>query len=108
MKELEIKNWDTASAIVKWDYINGLVIGEVKDHKYASGRGSQYIYRFYKEGKEILAIAITRKPSSDKYAIRGKHYVTGKYSDVHRLSKDGIAHAPHVRYVFNQIINSLC
>lgn len=108
MKELEISNWSTAPQIVKWSYHNGLIIGDAIDHKYSTGRGSQYIYRFYKDGKEILAIAINRKPSSDKYAIRGKNINMGKYSKVHRLKNEQIKYASYVRYVFNEIINELC
>lgn len=109
MKELEISNWDSSPQIVKWNYIKGLIIVDALVHQFTSGRGSQYVYRFVdKDGKGQVAIVINRKPSSDKYAIRGKHYITGKYSKVHRLGKEQIKYASYVRYVFNEIINELC
>lgn len=106
MKRLKIANWDTASSIVKSDYVNGFVIGEVTDK--TTAYGGAYIYRFYKSGEHVLSITMSRASLNDKFAIRGNHVINGHYSNIHNLTKEQIAHAGHVRYVFNEIINSLC
>ena len=68
MKRLTISNWDTANAIVKWEYNNGLVIGEVTDK--STMYGGAYIYRFWKRGAQILSITISRAEAGGKFAIR--------------------------------------
>ena len=107
MKRLKITNWDTSPKIVKCDYLNGLVIGEVTDK--STMYGGAYIYRFYKKGGDhILSITISRASLANKFAIRGQHHNKSRYSTIHNLSKDMIANTGHIRYVFNEIINELC
>ena len=106
MKRLRISNWDTANAIVKWDYLNGLVIGEVTDK--STMYGGAYIYRFYKRGEHVLSITISRASLVNKFAIRGQHAERLTYSNIHNLTKEQIAQTGHIRYVFNEIINQLC
>lgn len=106
MKRLTISNWSTAHKIVKFEYIRGLVIGEVTDK--STMYGGAYIYRFWKRGEHILNITISRAEAGGKFAIRGQLYDMGRYSSIYRLSKDMIANTGHIRYVFNKIINELC
>ena len=106
MKRLKIANWDTSPKIVKWDYLNELVIGEVTDK--STMYGGAYIYRFYKRGEHVLSITISRASLVNKFAIRGEHHNKSRYSKIHNLNKDMIANTGHIRYVFNEIINELC
>lgn len=98
-------NWSTSPRIVKYEYVNGLVIGDASDK--STIYGGAYIYTFYKGGKEVLTITISRAANAGRYAIRGKN-VGGKYSNIYNLTRAQISNSVHVRYVFNEIIDSLC
>ena len=106
MKRLKIANWDTSPKIVKWDYLNELVIGEVTDK--STMYGGAYIYRFYKRGEHVLSITISRASLGGKFAIRGQHAERLTYSNIYNLTKEQITQTSHIRYVFNEIINQLC
>lgn len=105
MKRLTIKNWDTASKIVKFEYLRGLVIGEATDK--STIYGGAYIYKFYKWGELVLSITISRANPVGKFAIRGNDG-SGRYSKIHNLTHKEIANTVHIRYVFNEIIDELC
>jgi hypothetical protein len=105
MKRLDIKNWDTSVAILKWDYHKGL---KIVMPRYDNVNGG-YQYRFVdKENVLKLTINISRIPNADKkYSIRGKS-AEGKYSNIHSIGYHQISNVGHVRYIFNEIINELC
>ena len=105
MKPLTIMNWDTAPRIINYEYVNGLVIGDKTDK--ATIYGGAYVYTFNDEGGEVLTITMSRAASGGRYAIRGKN-INGKYSNTYNLTRAQISNSVHVRYVFNEIINSLC
>jgi len=105
MKPLTIMNWDTSPRIINYEYINGLVIGDKTDK--GTIYGGVYSYTFYKDGSQVLTITMSRSSNAGRYAIRGKN-VGGKYSNIYNLTRAQISNSVHVRYVFNEIINSLC
>lgn len=103
MVNLKITNWDTCSDMINWTYSNMLRIEKTVEHNY-----NQYVFRFFKDGKEVCGIGISRKPIGDRYVVRGKNFRSGKYSNIYKLTKGQIGHTAHVRYVFNKIIDEIC
>lgn len=103
MKTLEIQNWDTAPYIINNSYSTGLKIEKTVEHNY-----NQYVYRFFKDGKEVCGIGLSRRPIGDKYVIRGKHFRSGKYSNIYKVTKQQLGQQSHIRFVFNRIINEIC